>query len=410
MTEEQRKLFELPRSWEDHWGGMPAFRQDDMRPWQSITFHFRNKEDRDRCAEKLDLKFTTETQSTWYPKAEIINRALYSSQKVEPRYPIYIISKGRWESRLTVKAFEMMHVPYSIVIESQELAQYAEVIDPKKIIVMPSEKSNLGQGSITARNFVWDHAESIGAERHWVVDDNISGFIRQHENRRLVVDSGATIRAMEDFTDRYENIALSGPNYRFFAPTRDPRVPPFYLNTRVYSCILIKTSLNYRWRGRYNEDTDLSLRVLKDGHCTVLFNAFKINKMATMTMKGGNTDELYKDDGRKKMAESLKEQHPDVVSITRKWNRWQHHVDYRPFKKNRLVLRSDVGALALDYPNEFGMTLREINDDSSAIYTETLEETQDEGASEIDVSPIETSDDASTTSVALANDEFKLTP
>lgn len=409
MSEKQDQplLFELPRSWEDHWAGMPSFRQDDRRPWNSITFHFACKEDQDRCATLLGLRLTSETKSTWYPKAEIVQRAVYSSSaQHEPRYPIYVISKGRWESRLTVKALESMRVPFRVVVEPQEFDQYAAVIDAKKILVLPF--SNLGQGSIPARNWVWEHAASVGAERHWIVDDNISGFIRQHENRRLVVDNGATIRAMEDFTDRYENIALSGPNYRFFAPTRDPRIPPFYLNTRVYSCILIKTSLPYKWRGRYNEDTDLSLRVLKDGHCTVLFNAFKINKMATMTMKGGNTDELYKDDGRLKMAESLKEQHPDVVSITRKWDRWQHHVDYRGFKKNRLILRSDIGSL--DYPNEFGMTLKEINDETSTVYAEALEESQGDDDSVLDTSPVESAEIASPTIVAAAPDDFRLKP
>lgn len=55
---------------------------------------------------------------------------------------------------------------------------------------------------------------------------------------------------------------------------------------------------------RPNEDTDLSFRALKDGYCTILFNAFLCDKAQTMTMKGGNTDELYKDDGRWLMAES----------------------------------------------------------------------------------------------------------
>jgi hypothetical protein len=52
-----------------------------------------------------------------------------------------------------------------------------------------------------------------------------------------------------------------------------------------------------------------------------------------MTMKGGNSDELYVDDGRLKMAQSLVDQHPDVAHVTEKWGRYQHHVDYRPFRK-----------------------------------------------------------------------------
>lgn len=120
---------------------------------------------------------------------------------------------------------------------------------------------------------------------------------------------------------------------------------PILFNHRVYSCILIKNDIPYRWRGRYNEDTDLSLRVLKDGWCTVLFWAFLADKATTMSMKGGNTEELYKldnADGRLLMAQSLQRQHPDVVKITHKWGRWQHQVDYRPFKGNKLIKKENL--------------------------------------------------------------------
>ena len=65
--------------------------------------------------------------------------------------------------------------------------------------------------------------------------------------------------------------------------------------------------------------------------------------MATMKMKGGNTDVLYtqneKMDGRLLMAQSLYNQHPDVTKVVWKWGRWQHSVDYRPFAKNKLKLK-----------------------------------------------------------------------
>jgi hypothetical protein len=272
---------------------------------------------------------------------------------MNPSYPVYIISKGRWESRLTSKALEEMKVPYHIVVEPQERDDYAAAIDPQKILVLPF--SNLGQGSIPARNWVWEHSLSVGAQRHWILDDNIRYFHRFQNNRRYVAQTGAIFRAMEDFVDRYKNVALAGPQYEKFAPIKQKHTRPFELNTRIYSCILIKNDISYRWRGRYNEDTDLSLRALKDGWCTVIFYAFLAEKAATMSMKGGNTDELYQDNGRLLMAQSLQQQHPDVVTITRKWGRWQHQVDYRPFKNNRLIRKP--GLVIPDEPNEYGMVL-----------------------------------------------------
>jgi len=275
------------------------------------------------------------------------------STRMNPKHPVYVISRGRWSKRQTSKALERARVPYHIVVEPQEYQWYAEVIDPAKIFTLPF--SNLGQGSIPARNWVWGHAIETGAERHWILDDNIRVFGRLHRNRIIEADSGVLLRAAEDFVERYKNIALAGMQDYAFAGARARGPKPFTVNTRVYSTILIKNDLPYRWRGRYNEDTDLSLRALKDGWCTVLFYAFLMDKRTTMTMKGGNTDELYQGDGRLKMAQSLQKQHPDVVKITRKWGRWQHQVDYRPFKKNRLVKRDDI--VIPQGVNNYGMKL-----------------------------------------------------
>jgi hypothetical protein len=277
---------------------------------------------------------------------------------MDPRYPVYIISKGRADTRLTSKAFEKMRMPYRIVVEPQEHRQYAAVIDPSKILTLPF--SNLGLGGIPARNWVWDHAISDGYDRHWIIDDNISGFYRFNRNLKVPVRDGTIFRVMEDFVARYTNATIAGPNYEGLVLRREGSHRPFRLNTRVYSCLLIDNACPHRWRGRYNEDTDLSIRILKDGNCTILFNAFLAEKDATMGMKGGNTDELYKQDaefdGRLEMARSLQRQHPDVVKITRKWGRWQHHVDYRPFKGNNLIRKAGI-----EIPhgvNNYGMTLK----------------------------------------------------
>jgi len=274
---------------------------------------------------------------------------------MNPKYPVYIISKGRWESRLTAKALDNINVPYHIVVEPQEYENYAAVIDPQKIYTLPF--SNLGQGSIPVRNWVWEHSISIGAEKHWILDDNIDQFRRKNHNEKIEVTSGTIFRIAEIFVDRYENVAISGFNYQAFTPQKSMQ-PPFYLNARVYSMLLIRNDIPYRWRGVYNEDTDLSIRALKDGWCTILFNVFMGNKIPTLTMKGGNTDHLYKGDGRLKMAESLVEQHPDITSITEKWGRPQHHVNYKQFRYNQLKFKE--GIEIPEGNNEFGMIETEI--------------------------------------------------
>jgi hypothetical protein len=276
---------------------------------------------------------------------------------MNPQFPVYIISKGRWESRLTSKALEEMNVPYRIVIEPQEFKKYSSVIDPQKILVTPF--SNLGQGSIPSRNFVWEHSMSEGHLWHWILDDNIAAFSRLHLNKKTKVSNGICFKATEDFVLRYSNVAIAGLQYEMFVPAR-AKAKPFVLNTRIYSCILIRNDIPYRWRGRYNEDTDLSLRALKDKWCTILMQAFVCRKRATMTMKGGNTDQLYKQDanfdGRLEMAKHLQRQHPDVTTIVHKWGRWQHHVNYSRFRKNILLKKTGIEIPA--GINNYGMALK----------------------------------------------------
>ena len=62
------------------------------------------------------------------------------------------------------------------------------------------------------------------------------------------------------------------------------------------------------------------------------------------------------------MAKSLEDQHPDIVTITRKWDRWQHHVDYSPFKRNKLIKKS--GLVIPEGINNYGMILKHIKQTS----------------------------------------------
>lgn len=276
--------------------------------------------------------------------------------RMNPRFPVYIISKGRWERRQTSKTLEAMKVPYRIVVEPSEYEKYLEFIDEKKILKLPEDFSKRGEGGIPVRNWVWEHSIGEGHAWHWILDDNIESVERFNKNKKIKCEVGTPFYVIEEFVLRYKNIALSGMNYALFCPATEAR-PPIRFNTRIYSCILIKNDIPFRWRGRYNEDTDLCLRVLKEGYVTVLFNAFLIGKRATMTQKGGNTDTIYNQgDNRFEFAKSLADQHPDVARVTKKFGRWHHHVNYKKFERNRLIRNGNIETE--DHVNNYGMRLK----------------------------------------------------
>ena len=283
------------------------------------------------------------------------------------RAPIYIVSKGRWEKRQTSKALDGMGLAHYIVVEEQEAEAYSAAAEDRATILVLDKAyqrdydpcdalgDSKGKGPGPARNFAWDHALKAGATWHWVMDDNILQFFRLNRNRFARLVDGAGIRCMEDFAERYTNVAMAGPNYFFFAARKNP-LPHFVANTRIYSCNLIRNDLSYRWRGRYNEDTDLSLRLLKDGWCTVLFNAFLQDKNPTNAQPGGNTAEFYVADGTLPKSQMIVRLHPDIASLVWRYGRWHHHVDYSQFKRNRL--RRKPGLEIPDEPNEYGMVFQ----------------------------------------------------
>lgn len=261
-----------------------------------------------------------------------------------PRFPLYIPTKGRHESRLTSRALTEQGVPHFLVVEPQEVEAYERATRGSLATVLPLDMSykaryelcdDLGltksTGSGPARNFIWDQAVSAGHAWHWIMDDNIVRFYRLHRNAKIQVLTPMFWRAMEDFVLRYENVAMAGPAYEHFA-LANQKYAPFATNTRIYSCNLIRNDVPFRWRGRYNEDTILSLDMLKAGWCTVQFNAFLQNKVATQRLKGGNTTELY-GEGTAPKSEMLKRVHPDVTRLVWKFNRHHHHVDYKRFKQ-----------------------------------------------------------------------------
>lgn len=190
------------------------------------------------------------------------------------------------------------------------------------------------------------------------MDDNIYDFYRLNRNAKNIVQTGTIFKAAEDFHDRYENVKISGFNYCKFCIASE-KYPPFLFNTRIYSTLLIDNSTKYRWRGRYNEDTDLSLRILKKGWCTVQFNVFLQEKANTQTLKGGNTDEFYAEEGTIPKSNMQMRLHPDVTKLVWRYGRHHHYVNYNKFKReNKLIFRDDYKPKK--GVNNYGMKLKKI--------------------------------------------------
>jgi hypothetical protein len=254
-----------------------------------------------------------------------------------------------------------------MVVEESQYEMYKAHVDPKYVTLLILDKKyqdnydtcdDLGdtksKGPGPARNFAWDHSKSNGFARHWVMDDNMQHFYRMNGSKRVIVSSGAIFRAMEDHADRFKNVYMSGPHYRFFG-VPGSKAKPFSMNTRIYSCNLIKNDIPFFWRSRWNEDSILSLDILSSGNVTLQYYAFLTGKVVTQAMKGGNTEEFYSKEGTLPKSQILKDVYPDITEVVWRYGRWHHHVDYSGFKKNRII---PIDGLDIPEGNyEYGMKL-----------------------------------------------------
>ena len=274
------------------------------------------------------------------------------------KYPVYILSKGRWENPMTAKCFMEHNLAFNIVVEPQEEKEYRDVLGDR-VLILPF--SNLGMGGTPARNWIWEHAKENGAKRHWIFDDNIKKFRRLYKGKRIECNPEQSINAIEEFVDRYENIGIAAFNYTTFCMNEMQH--PFFYNVHAYSAMLIDSYLPHRWRLKYNEDVDLCLQVLDSGLCTVLFNAFLVDKTSTAAkMKGGNQTDLYKGNSFDKKllkAKSLEEMWPQYVRTVVKFGRPHHDVKWKKFFKHPLIRRKDIAWDNLK-PKEFGMKLKKV--------------------------------------------------
>lgn len=379
--ENPRYVFE-DNPW-DMWQNMPDYSPKNIPSkdaYLTVEITFDDDSAVDELSKLTSLDITDATKSIWFPKkahdkyvmgyiGEHQKNILYREENY-PKYPIYIVSKTRWEIRMTSDSLIEMGIKHYMVVEQSQYQNYIDHTDPNwvTVLILPQKYldeydtcddfgSTKSRGPGAARNFAWDHSISLGFKRHWVMDDNQKRFFRSNADKRYYAMSGAIFRAMEDHTDRYENVYISGPHYRFFVIPDENR-PPFVQNCRIYSTLLIQNDIPYRWRGRYNEDTDLSLRVLKDGHCTIQYNAFSTGKLVTQAVAGGNTAEFYSKEGTLPKSEMLERLHPDVAKV--KWmnGRWHHFVAYDKFRVNRLI---PVESPYYNSDSEYGMSLGKLD-------------------------------------------------
>ena len=129
---------------------MPEYKNTKQpEPKITATFKFRSQGDYDKFHDLVkkyiyegervfDGMQRMEKKSAWFPLKEKGSNYRYTStQPKNPRYPIYIVSKGRWERNPTSRELKNMGVPFYMVVEEHEKDKYLNIVDKDQILILP---------------------------------------------------------------------------------------------------------------------------------------------------------------------------------------------------------------------------------------------------------------------------------
>lgn len=266
---------------------------------------------------------------------------------VKNKYPIFVISYLRSNDKdgKTCSWLEKMGIPYTVVVEEDQENDYKEWLETKngmgEILTMDKEfkkfQNQFGNyGSIPVRNFIHNYIINRGDKKYWLLDDNIDGYKWVDKYTKVNCNSPLCFRMVEDWSDEIKNMYLSGHQYSSFVPEIDMKQKVLY-GTRVFSSMLISRDIpklnddNDIWRGKFNEDVDLSIRLLSQGFPTANFCNITSMKCSTGSCKGGNTDGIYKQDcgdkrGGKIKTDEIVERWPDYVREVKRFGRTHHDI------------------------------------------------------------------------------------
>lgn len=265
-------------------------------------------------------------------------------------FPIYIPTRGRPETQLTAARLTALGLRPRLVVEESERDLYAAHNPDCDVLVWPTSYMDdyertpeLDPHPTTgaAHNFAWDHARSEGATHHWIMDDNIKAFY--HRNLTGDGSGDKPITSLREF-DCVEQVALAYRNLAGIALGLGHTfgAAPFTLNTRLYCATLYRNDLadyGIRWRRGLNDDTIVSLDILKTGYfCTAESHVLNIHKVGTSRaarLPGGMTD-FYADGGFIRKAAELVRLHPDCTKRVVRYGRVHHQINYSQFTQ-RLI-------------------------------------------------------------------------
>ena len=226
----------------------------------------------------------------------------YSIKKWNIKYPISILSYGRYNQNKTSKYLLKCKIKHYIFVEECEYDLYMnnyynKINEEDKYLVniINTYKDfhlyNLGGSPV--RNYILDYWLKKGFERCWMLDDNINFYKRFNGGVKNKIYSDLIFSSIETYIEEYDNVGICSHNLDSFITGGNSRTI-IVLNEKHYSSLLLLTDKQFRFKHKYNEDVLISIDYVISGKINFCFNHILLNKNTSGKDSGGNTNTIYK--------------------------------------------------------------------------------------------------------------------
>lgn len=229
-------------------------------------------------------------------------------------YPIYVpsIRRSNSEFLLQLKNLKMI---YYIVLAHDQVEEYSKYHTLNNIIVLP--KNVYGISKI--RQFILEHADKQNEKKIWMSDDDLKRFFTWSTGGNKEVSLKYFLQEAEKEISKLENTNQSmvqvGFKYSTFAIPKSS----YTFNTDIGMIQYLNLErLNKKVKYDIDmitlEDTDFSVRLIKNGFQNVKLNHFIFTAPRSGTGKGG-LDNTYQNQGKQKGILQFQKKFPDLIKI-----------------------------------------------------------------------------------------------
>lgn len=225
-------------------------------------------------------------------------------------FPIYIPSKGRGSKCTTAMKLDKAGIPYTLVVEKEELGAYSDYAGRKYVL------AESGRGLGYSKHEILKHSKENGEQYHWCIDDDMQSMCHLVSG---YIEVGAWDYLLQKLEEEIfpllssEKVFLAGPSYRQLL-LADPE-EQFTWNRHLGTFVLVNSNapINYDPSYRCRQDIRFTLDNLHAGWKSLRHNWIGFGSQTMGDGKGfGGNQELYRQNAQVEYVNRVVAAYPDI--------------------------------------------------------------------------------------------------